>query len=255
VPEFPAYAILGSGRWASRIQTILSSIDRHVVRIADPRRQPTESTTAFRSRFCVKLKSSGAQIVWLCVPPGSHVPLLMEAAMDAGLHVVSEKPWRCSRDVTDALLLQAKDTRSLLAVHYEYCLLSTVETWRRTVFPGKELGFGGHYFSGRSDHLRIPALENLGSHLLSIKAYAAPQAALSEIRCGYNTPNERCVWLEKAGNRTAFINLLENKEPIIQRFIEKTEGALNGADFPFGLDFALRIAEELAALRQKHGSA
>lgn len=249
MPEFPVYAVLGSGRWASRIQTILSSINRRVCRIADPRRQQTESAAAFRSRFCAKLKSSGAQIVWLCVPPGSHIPLLMEAAMDAGLHVVAEKPWRCSRDETGALMLQAKDTQRLLAVHYEYCLLSAVETWRGTLYPGKELCFGGHYFSGRSDHLKIPALENLGSHLLSIKAYAVPQAALSEIRCGYNTPNERCVWLEKAGNRTAFLNLLENQQPIIQRFIEKTEAALNGADFPFGLDFALRVADEVAALR------
>ena len=94
----------------------------------------------------------------------------------------------------------------------------------------------------------MPALDNLGSHLLAIRAYAAPKSSVQEIRCGYEQPDERCVWLEKRNSRAAFIDLLANKEPIIQRFIAKVEASLEGADLPFDLDFAQRIANETAAL-------
>ena len=101
----------------------------------------------------------------------------------------------------------------------------------------------------RPDHTGMTAMANLGSHLLAIRAYAAPKSALQEIRCGYEQPDERCVWLERRNTRAAFIDLLSNKEPIIQRFIAKVEASLDGADFPFGLEFALRVAKDAEALR------
>jgi hypothetical protein len=95
----------------------------------------------------------------------------------------------------------------------------------------------------------MPAMDNLGSHLLAIRAYAAPQSALQEIRCGYEQPDERCVWLEKRNTRVAFLDLLANKEPIIQRFIAKVEDSLEQAEFPLGLELALRTANDAEALR------
>jgi hypothetical protein len=95
----------------------------------------------------------------------------------------------------------------------------------------------------------MPAMDNLGSHLLAIRAYAAPQSAVQEIRCGYEQPDERCVWLEKRNTRAAFIDLLANKEPIIQRFIAKVEASLEGADFPLDLEFALRVSNDAKSLR------
>ena len=92
-------------------------------------------------------------------------------------------------------------------------------------------------------------MDNLGSHLLAIRAYAAPNSALQEVRCGYEQPDERSVWLEKGNTRVAFINLLENKERIIQRFIAEVEASLEGADFPFDLEFALRVSNDTKALR------
>ena len=92
-------------------------------------------------------------------------------------------------------------------------------------------------------------MENLGSHLLAIRTYAAPNSALQEVRCSYERPDERSVWLEKENTRVAFIDLLANKELIIQRFIAKAEASLGGADFPFDLDFGLRVANDAEALR------
>jgi hypothetical protein len=246
--EAPAYVILGRGRWAARMHGILAAEDRRVADVPVTRRAPGETDEAYRARLSSAMTASKAQIAWLCVLPGPHVPFLIDAALDANLHVVVEKPWQASPLITASLIARAKVLRRLIAVHFEYCLLEEVERWRRDFHPGRGLRFGGHFFLNRPDHTSMPAMDNLGSHLLAIRAYAAPKSAVQEIRCGYEQPDERCVWLEKRNSRAAFIDLLANKEPIIQRFIAKAEASLEGADFPFDLDFARRIANETAAL-------
>jgi predicted dehydrogenase len=228
---------------------ILAMENRGVASIAETRQQLGESDTTYRSRLAAAMRTSGARIAWLCVPPGPHVPLMIEAALDAGLHVVVEKPWYGSQSVTESLAKRAKSLRRIIAIHFEYCLLEEVEQWRRVMDSGAGARFGGRFFLNRPDHMGIAALDSLGSHLLAIRAYAVPQAAVQELRCGYERPDERCVWLEKDGGRVASINLLETKERIIQRFIGKLEDALEGADFPFDLQFALRVADNTSALR------
>jgi len=247
--DAPPYVILGRGRWATRMQSILAAEGRGVSSIPMTRRASGETDSTYRSRLSEAMAASKAQIAWLCVLPGPHVPLMIEAALDAGLHVVVEKPWQGSQRVTSSLVARAKSLHRLLAVHFEYCLLEEVDRWRRDFHPGTGLRFGGHFFLSRPDHTGMPAMDNLGSHLLAIRAYAAPQPALQEIRCGYEQPDERCVWLEKRNTRVAFLDLLANKEPIIQRFIGKVEDSLEQAEFPLGLELALRTANDAEALR------
>jgi hypothetical protein len=194
------------------------------------------------------MSASGAQIAWLCVLPGPHVSLMIDAALDAGLHVVAEKPWQVSQRLTASLKERAKSLQRLIAVHFEYCLLEEVARWRREFCPGAGLRFGGRFFLSRADHTGMPAMDNLGSHLLAIRAYAAPQSAVQEIRCGYEQPDERCVWLERRNTRAAFIDLLAYKEPIIQRFIAKVEASLEGVDFPLDLEFALQVSNDAKSL-------
>jgi hypothetical protein len=243
-----AYVILGRGRWAGRMQTILAAENRRVASITETRQAGGETDTAYRSRLAEAMTASSAQIAWLCVLPGHHVPIMIEAALDAGLHLIVEKPWQASQRVTSALVARAKSLRRLIAIHFEYCLLEEVERWRRDFHPGTGLRFGGHFLLSRPDHTGMSAMGNLGSHLLAIRAYAAPKSVVQEIRCGYEQPDERCVWLERRNTRAAFIDLLANKEPIIQRFIAKVEASLEGADFPLDLDFALRVAHDAEAL-------
>jgi hypothetical protein len=249
MPDGPSYVILGRGRWAGRMQSILAAENRRVALIPEARRASGEANSAYRSRLTDAMRASDAQIAWLCVLPGPHVPLMVDAALDAGLHVVTEKPWQGSQQVTSALVARAKSLRRLIAAHFEYCLLDEVERWRRDFQAGTGLRFGGRFFLSRPDHTGMSALDNLGSHLLAIRAYAAPKSSLQEIRCGYEQPDERCVWLEKRNTRAAFIDLLASKEPIIQRFIAKVEAALEGGDFPLDLEFALRVANDAEALR------
>ena len=231
------------------MQSLLIAEGRGVTSVPETRQSSAESDTAYTSRLAEAVRASGAQIAWLCVLPGRHVPLMVEAALDAGLHVVVEKPWQSSRLVTESLTAKAKSLRRLIAVHFEYCLLEEVERWRRDFNSVAGLRFGGRFFLSRPDHTGMSALDNLGSHLFAIRAYAAPNSTVQEIRCGYEQPDERCVWLERRNTRAVFIDLLANKEPIIQRFIAKVEASLEGEDFPFGLEFALRVANEARALR------
>lgn len=245
----PAYVILGRGRWAGRMQSILAAEKRRISSILATRRNSDEADSAYRSRLAEAMAASGAQIAWLCVLPGPHVSLMIDAALDAGLHVVVEKPWQVSERLTASLVERAKSLHRLIAVHFEYCLLEEVERWRRDFCPGAGLRFGGRFFLSRPDHTGMPAMDNLGSHLLAIRSYAAPQSTVQEIRCGYEQPDERYVWLERRNTRAAFIDLLANKEPIIQRFVAKVEASLEGADFPFDLEFALRVSNEAKSLR------
>jgi hypothetical protein len=247
--DAPAYVILGRGRWAVRMHAILAAENRSVSSVPETRRASGESDSDYRSRLAEAMTASNAQIAWLCVLPGHHFPIMIEAALDAGLHVVVEKPWQGSPRVTSALVARAKSLRRLVAIHFEYCLLEEVERWRRDFHPGTGLRFGGHFLLSRPDHTGMSAMDNLGSHLLAIRAYAVPQSSVQEIRCGYEQPDERCVWLEKRNTRAAFIDLLANKEPIIQRFIAKVEASLEGAEFSLDLEFAMRVAHDAGTIR------
>ncbi|MBV9158419.1 MAG: Gfo/Idh/MocA family oxidoreductase [Acidobacteriaceae bacterium] len=252
MPDGPSYAMLGRGRWAARIQNILDSQGRRVELIGETRQQPHESDASYQSRLSTQMSASGAEIAWICIPPGNQIPLMIEAAIAAGLHVVVEKPWTCSRSQTEHLMTLAKNNRRVVAIHYEYCFLEAVERWRRDLHNGIGLRFGGRFTLSRPDRLGISALENLGCHLLAIRAYAAPLSEISEISCGYDLPDERRLWVKKGGNTLDAIDFWGTHEPLIQRFIAVFEAALCGASFALNLDFASRVFDDVKALRSSN---
>jgi hypothetical protein len=249
VAEFPAYAVLGSGRWAKRIQNILSGENRRVISLANTRPLYGESDSSFKQRLRTSLRISGAHCAWLCDVPGPYIPWTVESAIAAQLHVIVEKPWLYSPSETQSLEKQAQASGRIVSIHYEYCLLEAVEKWRRDFFPGTGLRFGGKFTIHRPGNPGIAAIDNFGSHLLAIRSYAVPESSVSEIRCGYKEPSERRVWLEENQGVCASIDFLRNREPIIQRFISKFEAALTGVPVLFDLDFAQRVTKELALLR------
>lgn len=250
--ETAAYVILGRGRWAKRMQPVIASENRIVTTIEETRQRPSESTPSYLARLAEAMEASRAQIAWLCVSPGPHVSLMAQAALDAGLHVIVEKPWYGSADDTERLQALANAKRRILAMHFEYLVHPEVQSWRSKFHPGGSLRFGGHFFLSRPDHLGIPAIDNLGCHLLAIREFAAPAAEISEIRCAYELPDERLVWVERGGKRIAEIDLLKGSERIIQDFMRKVEAGLRAAAFPFDLDFALRVENQLNALKTRN---
>ena len=252
--DVPAYVILGRGRWAQRMHPILTGEGRKVSAIAETRRLLSESESDYVSRLSKAMKTSGAQIAWLCVVPGPHVCLMIQSALEARLHVIVEKPWYGSNDDTRRLRGVALEKQRLVAVHFEYLVLEEVETWRKEFHPGAGLRLGGRFFLSRPDRSGIPAIDNLGCHLFAIREYAAPASDLSRIECGYERPDERLVWIERDGRRISSIDLFSHGQQLIQRFMKKIEAALSGAAFPFDLDFALRVANQLNAYKSR-GSA
>lgn len=252
--EGPAYVILGRGRWAKKMQPVIAAEERTVTTIEETRQEASEDTASYITRLGEKLKASRAQIAWLCVSPGPHVCLMIQAALEAGLHVIAEKPWYGAAADTERLQSLARARSRLVAIHFEYLVHEEVQKWKKSFYPGTGLRFGGHFFLSRPDHTGIPASDNLGSHLMAIREFAAPAAEVCELQCAYERPDERIVWLERGGKRVASIDLLKGSERIIQDFMKKVEAALDGAAFPFDLDFALRVANQLNALKTR-GSA
>lgn len=251
MPDSPAYAILGRGRWAHTIGTTLTGEGRRCVFIEDTRRETTETDSDYKQRLAKRMVDSGSHIAWLCTLPGPHVPLLIEAAIVAGLHVIAEKPWPYSPSQTRTLQDLASATGRQVGVHFEYCLLDAVEKWRDQFDRGAGLRFGGRFHLRGPDRLGIPASDNLGCHLHAIREYAVPQSGLAGISCEYERADERRVWLEKNHREIATIDFLGNKERIIQRYVAKFERGLDGTSFPFDLEFAARTAAALSAWKQQ----
>jgi hypothetical protein len=168
---------------------------------------------------------------------------MIRAAFAAGLHVIVEKPWIYSRAETRELQGAATSAELKGGVHFEYCLLSEIENWRRQYEHGDGLKFGGTFNVHAVDHLGISAMQNLGSHLMAMREYAVPNSGLSEIHCGYELPDERMVWLDSDNQRVANLEFLNSQEPIIQRFVTRFENSLDGKPFPFDFAFAQRVNE------------
>jgi predicted dehydrogenase len=243
MPDAPEYVIVGRGNWAGRMRKILADEGRTVSFIEETRRRPDEADLNYVARLAEALKKTAAQIAWLCVLPGPHVSLMIEAALKTNLHVVAEKPWYGSPQDTQRLQALASVNSRVLAIHFEYLMLDEVAQWRRDYYPGTGLNFSGRFFLGRPDRTDTPALANLGSHLLALREYVCPAAEIVELECAYERADERVVWLERDGQKISALNLLAHRQPIIQRFIKKVEAALDGgAAFPFDLNFALRVA-------------
>ena len=196
---------------------ILTDEGRTVSLIADARQRKGESAVEHMARLAADIKFSGAQIAWFCVPAGPHIPFLLRAALDVGVHVVVEKPWLCSREATEALAERARLRGLAVGIHYEFCLLDGVQGWRREFLSAEGLEFGGRFLTSKAARRETSALDDLGSHLFAIREYAAPRARVTEIECGYSMPVERRLWLTRGGKITSSVNFTMNSEPIVQQ--------------------------------------
>src|SRR5207245_8446137 len=128
--EPPGYVILGRGRWAGRMRPIIAGESRSVVSIEETRQRPSESESAYVARLAETTKASAAQIAWLCVTPGPHVTLMVQAAIEAGLHVIVEKPWYGSSEDTKRFQELARAKKNSIALNYDRLVLGEVEILR-----------------------------------------------------------------------------------------------------------------------------
>jgi len=247
----PSYVIVGRGRWARRMAAILEAEGRAVCFAKEARRLAHEDEHEYRCRLTRALTASKASVAWLCVPPGEHIATMIDAALDARLHVVVEQPWFMSDRETQGWMQRAAELGRVIGVHYEYCLLDELERWSREYVGGQGYRFGGVFHHSRSGHLGLPAMDVLGTHLLAMREFAAPDSTVGQVNCGYELADERQVWLESADGRVAEINFLGNEEPLIQRYVHRFEAAMEGASFPLDPEFAMRVVQAAEKLKDK----
>ena len=250
----PAYVILGRGQWAQRMRTIIAAEGHRVSLIEETRKQQAETSEQYLERIANAIQRTGAEIGWICTAPGLHVNLMIEAALEAGAHVIVEKPWYGSQQESRRLQMMASSRGRIIAVHFEYLVLKEVEECKSVLYPGEGCSFGGRFFLSRPDHTGIPAIENLGCHLLSIREYVAPASAVSGMVCAYQQPDERLAWFDRGAERVATFDLFRHNQRIIQVFMKKVEAALDGSAFPFDLNFASRVAWELEKFKNRGGA-
>ncbi len=229
---------------------ILKEMSRevHVLTLSRPKPGEPEENYAARVEKICRDEAGKADVVWLAVPPGNQ-EILTRAALAAGKHVVAEKPWMCSRAVTDDLGRAASKEGLQIGVHYEYCFLSGLG--RLSMPPngsGPPVRFSGTFISSKTSG--APPLYNLGCHLLAIKCALFPDAATGDITVSYKGIDERKLEVVRGTDRRT-LDFLGNREPLIQRFIAAFEASLSGKNaFPFGLPLSNEINAELAAIER-----
>lgn len=96
------------------------------------------STVGTTKSFDEILGDPDVQAVALATPAATHFPLAM-AALDAGKHVLVEKPLTSSLDDAKKLVQAAEDRGLVLMCDHTYCYTSAVQELRRLVHEG-ELG-------------------------------------------------------------------------------------------------------------------
>jgi predicted dehydrogenase len=135
------------------------------------------STVATTDSFDMILEDPAVHAVAIATPAATHFPLAI-AALDAGKHVLVEKPLTSSLDDGKKLVQAAEDRGLVLMCDHTYCYTSAVQELRRLVHSG---GVGDVQFV---DSVRInlglvqpdvDVLWDLAPHDLSILDFVLPE--------------------------------------------------------------------------------
>ncbi|KGN39908.1 Gfo/Idh/MocA family protein [Knoellia aerolata] len=134
------------------------------------------STISATDSYDAVLDDPAVQAVAIATPAASHFPLAM-AALDAGKHVLVEKPLTGSLDDGRKLVQAAEDRGLVLMCDHTYCYTSAVQELRRLVHTG-ELGQVQFIDSVRINlglvQPDVNVLWDLAPHDLSILDYLLP---------------------------------------------------------------------------------
>jgi predicted dehydrogenase len=182
-------AVIGAGYWGPNLvrnAAATPSLDlRYLCDLDEHRAQRVlgpYTTVATTDSFDTVLSDPTVLAVAIATPAGTHFPLAMQA-LDAGKHVLVEKPLTSS--VADGeKLVQAADDRGLvLMCDHTYCYTSAVQELRRLVRAG-DLGDIQFVDSVRINlglvQPDIDVLWDLAPHDLSILDYLLPDGVVVE---------------------------------------------------------------------------
>jgi predicted dehydrogenase len=138
-------AVIGAGYWGPNLvrnAMATPTVDvRYLCDLDEDRARAVlgrYSTITSTSSFDRVLDDPTVQAVAIATPAASHFPLAM-AALDAGKHVLVEKPLTANLDDGQKLVQAAQDRGLVLMCDHTYCYTSAVQELRRLV-RGGELG-------------------------------------------------------------------------------------------------------------------
>jgi predicted dehydrogenase len=136
-------AVIGAGYWGPNLvrnAMATPTVDvRYLCDLDEDRARGVlgrYSTIAATDSFDLVLDDPTVQAVAIATPAASHFPLAM-AALDAGKHVLVEKPLTSSLDDGKKLVQAAEDRGLVLMCDHTYCYTSAVQELRRLVHGGQ----------------------------------------------------------------------------------------------------------------------
>lgn len=245
------WGIIGRGQWGTRIAKILDDSSFEVKVLDISRRGAEEDKGDYQERVTDLLKRQAQNLgaIWLAVPPGDQ-ELLVRSALGLGNNVVVEKPWMVSREETEELIVLSRSRGLQVGLHHQYPFLKSLMNLNNMISPTDQGAiFSGQFTTSKRNRFSIPALYILGSHLLAIKCLLFPGAKIGTINVAYKHVKERWISIESQSHKFV-VDLLNNSEPIIQRFIVSFEEHIGlDREFPINLRLGLQVNEELKKLK------
>lgn len=241
------FAILGAGRWGGIVAQAVRRIGHQAEILTGLRLAPGQSWDDYRMAWQHSLAGTGIDIVWIATPPGDHVVPLCHACLDAGIHVIIEKPWMGKRNDMISLISKATARGLLVAVNYQYLFLDFVEAARKkwASVVGNKRHIDIIFTIDRPPRSALPAIYNLGAHLFAIKMALDENAEISDMNVGYCMKNARQIIVSDAEKSEVF-DFTNNSEPILERFIQRYVRAVDGDDvWVPSLYFSQRVYEEM----------
>src|SRR5919199_4103981 len=179
-------AVIGAGYWGPNlVRNAMATADMNLRWLCDLDEDRARrvlgpySTVATTDSFDAILEDPDVHAVAIATPAATHFPLAI-AALDAGKHVLVEKPLTSSLDDGKKLVQAAEDRGLVLMCDHTYCYTSAVQELRRLVHGG-ELGDIQFVDSVRINlglvQPDVDVLWDLAPHDLSILDFLLPPGA------------------------------------------------------------------------------
>ena len=146
-----AWSVAGMGAFIGAVHRIAARLDNHYVLVAgalssDPPRarasgrelslDPMRSYGSYTEMFAAECgRADGIEVVTIVTPNHMHHPVA-RAALEAGLHVICDKPLATSATEADELVRLAADAQRIFAVTYNYTGYPMVRQARAMVARG-----------------------------------------------------------------------------------------------------------------------
>lgn len=176
-------AVVGAGYWGPNlVRNVMATPSTHLRWLCDLDEERARrvlgpySTVATTDSFDTILSDPNVQAVAIATPAATHFPLAM-AALDAGKHVLVEKPLTSGLADGEKLVHAAQDRGLVLMCDHTYCYTPAVQELRRMVSSG-EVGDVQFIDSVRINlglvQPDVDVLWDLAPHDISILDYLLP---------------------------------------------------------------------------------